>query len=145
MPLAAPRKEDVAEIQHIGEFLIKHESKVAQLDTSQCSLLLKNFDKLNIRMTHYMPLACCSNPLEREIGDYIRTEFINLDKSSNSSSHEVVTWTRRILWVEKTGHSGTLDPKVTSSLTLCTRLLFSDSFILMLTVSSHTRHPNANG
>ena len=31
--------------------------------------------------------------------------------SANPSSHEVVAWIRRILRVEKTGHSGTLDPK----------------------------------
>jgi len=34
-----------------------------------------------------------------------------LDKPSNPSSHEVVAWIKRILKVEKTGHSGTLDPK----------------------------------
>ena len=38
---------------------------------------------------------------------------MNLDKPSNPSSHEVVAWVKRILRVEKTGHSGTLDPKVT--------------------------------
>jgi len=31
----------------------------------------------------------------------------------------VVAWIRRILRVEKTGHSGTLDPKVTGSLIVC--------------------------
>ncbi|XP_011831798.1 PREDICTED: H/ACA ribonucleoprotein complex subunit 4 isoform X1 [Mandrillus leucophaeus] len=112
-------EEDVAEIQHAEEFLIKPESKVAKLDTSQWPLLLKNFDKLNVRTTHYTPLACGSNPLKREIGDYIRTGFINLDKPSNPSSHEVVAWIRRILRVEKTGHSGTLDPKVTGCLIVC--------------------------
>jgi len=40
-------------------------------------------------------------------------QFINLDKPSNPSSHEVVAWIKKILKVEKTGHSGTLDPKVT--------------------------------
>ncbi|KAM5128943.1 H/ACA ribonucleoprotein complex subunit DKC1 isoform 2-T2 [Callospermophilus lateralis] len=113
------QEEDVAEIQHAEEFLIKPESKVAQLDTSQWPLLLKNFDKLNVRTTHYTPLPCGSNPLKREIGDYIRTGFINLDKPSNPSSHEVVAWIRRILRVEKTGHSGTLDPKVTGCLIVC--------------------------
>ncbi|XP_008840258.2 H/ACA ribonucleoprotein complex subunit DKC1 isoform X1 [Nannospalax galili] len=113
------QEEDVAEIQQAEEFLIKPESKVAQLDTSQWPLLLKNFDKLNVRTTHYTPLPCGSNPLKREIGDYIRTGFINLDKPSNPSSHEVVAWIRRILRVEKTGHSGTLDPKVTGCLIVC--------------------------
>lgn len=48
-----------------------------------------------------------------------RSGFINLDKPSNPSSHEVVAWIRRILRVEKTGHSGTLDPKVTGCLIVC--------------------------
>jgi tRNA pseudouridine(55) synthase len=42
-----------------------------------------------------------------------------MDKPSNPSSHEVVAWIRRILKVEKTGHSGTLDPKVTGCLIVC--------------------------
>lgn len=42
-----------------------------------------------------------------------------MDKPSNPSSHEVVAWIRRILKCEKTGHSGTLDPKVTGCLTVC--------------------------
>ena len=45
--------------------------------------------------------------------------MINLDKPSNPSSHEVVAWIKRILRVEKTGHSGTLDPKVTGCLIVC--------------------------
>jgi len=49
----------------------------------------------------------------------IRSGFINLDKPSNPSSHEVVAWIKRILRVEKTGHSGTLDPKVTGCLIVC--------------------------
>ncbi|XP_008591505.1 PREDICTED: H/ACA ribonucleoprotein complex subunit 4 [Galeopterus variegatus] len=121
-PGRAPRASSSStseEIQHAEDFLIKPESKVAQLDTSQWPLLLKNFDKLNVRTTHYTPLLCGSNPLKREIGDYIRTGFINLDKPSNPSSHEVVAWIRRILRVEKTGHSGTLDPKVTGCLIVC--------------------------
>jgi hypothetical protein len=44
---------------------------------------------------------------------------INLDKPSNPSSHEVVAWLRRMLKVNKTGHSGTLDPKVTGCLIVC--------------------------
>lgn len=44
---------------------------------------------------------------------------INLDKPANPSSHEVVAWIRKILKVEKTGHSGTLDPKVTGCLIIC--------------------------
>uniref|UniRef100_A0AAQ4NV45 H/ACA ribonucleoprotein complex subunit DKC1 n=1 Tax=Gasterosteus aculeatus aculeatus TaxID=481459 RepID=A0AAQ4NV45_GASAC len=112
-------EEEVGEIQQSGNFLIQPESKVASLDTSQWPLLLKNFDKLNIRTAHYTPLPNGSNPLKRSIQDYVRTGFINLDKPANPSSHEVVAWIRRILRVEKTGHSGTLDPKVTGCLIVC--------------------------
>jgi H/ACA ribonucleoprotein complex subunit 4 len=47
--------------------------------------------------------------------------IINLNKPANPSSHEVVAWVKRILKVEKTGHSGTLDPKVTGNLLVRTR------------------------
>ncbi|XP_042372775.1 H/ACA ribonucleoprotein complex subunit DKC1-like [Plectropomus leopardus] len=80
---------------------------------------VQNFDKLNIRTAHYTPLPHGSNPLKRSIQDYVRSGFINLDKPANPSSHEVVAWIRRILRVEKTGHSGTLDPKVTGCLIVC--------------------------
>jgi H/ACA ribonucleoprotein complex subunit 4 len=53
------------------------------------------------------------------IRSFTRSGVINLDKPSNPSSHEVVAWLRRILRVEKTGHSGTLDPKVTGCLIVC--------------------------
>ncbi len=49
----------------------------------------------------------------------LRHGVINLDKPSNPSSHEVVAWVKRALDVEKTGHSGTLDPKVTGCLIVC--------------------------
>ncbi|XP_076836457.1 H/ACA ribonucleoprotein complex subunit DKC1 isoform X2 [Brachyhypopomus gauderio] len=111
--------DEVGEIQETGDFLIKPESKVAKLDTSQWPLLLKNFDRLNIRTAHYTPLPHGSNPLKRNIQDYVRSGFINLDKPANPSSHEVVAWIKRILRVEKTGHSGTLDPKVTGCLIVC--------------------------
>lgn len=60
-----------------------------------------------------MPIPCGASPLKRELSEYIKSGCINLDKPSNPSSHEVVAWIKRILKVEKTGHSGTLDPKTT--------------------------------
>ncbi|KAK2528912.1 Dkc1 [Columba guinea] len=135
--------EDVADIQHTEKFLIKPESRVAQLNTSQWPLLLKNFDKLNVMTAHYTPLPSGANPLKREISDYVRSGFINLDKPSNPSSHEVVAWIRRILRVEKTGHSGTLDPKVTGCLIVCieraTRLVKSQQSAGMFVAWDHLR------
>ena len=48
--------------------------------------------------------------------EHLKYGIINLDKPSNPSSHEVVAWIKKILRVDKTGHSGTLDPKVTGCL-----------------------------
>lgn len=81
--------------------------------------MLKNYDKLNVRTGHFTPIPCGFNPIKRPIKEHIRYGVINLDKPANPSSHEVVAWVKRILRVEKTGHSGTLDPKVTGCLIVC--------------------------
>jgi H/ACA ribonucleoprotein complex subunit 4 len=57
--------------------------------------------------------------LKRPIAEYLKYGSINLDKPANPSSHEVVAWIKKILKIEKTGHSGTLDPKVTGCLIIC--------------------------
>eukprot|EP00798_Chlamydomonas_sp_ICE-L_P011138 gene11138-18758_t len=109
----------VGELQAAGDFLIKPESAVPKLDTSKWPLLLKNYDKLNIRTGHYTPIPAGSTPLKRALKEYMSYGVINLDKPANPSSHEVVAWIKRMLRVEKTGHSGTLDPKVTGNLIVC--------------------------
>eukprot|EP00878_Enallax_costatus_P009650 GHUV01010081.1.p1 GENE.GHUV01010081.1~~GHUV01010081.1.p1 ORF type:complete len:362 (+),score=45.49 GHUV01010081.1:383-1468(+) len=91
----------------------------AVLDTSKWPLLLKNYDKLNVRTGHYTPIPAGHTPLRRPLKDYISYGCVNLDKPANPSSHEVVAWIRRMLRCEKTGHSGTLDPKVTGNLIVC--------------------------
>lgn len=111
--------EKLAEIQRSETFQLESSDKAAKLDTSQWPLLLKNFDRMNVRTNHYTPIAAGSSPLKRELSEYIKSGYINLDKPSNPSSHEVVAWIKRILRVEKTGHSGTLDPKTTGCLIVC--------------------------
>jgi len=101
------------------EFVIQPTKTTPKLDTSKWPLLLKNYDQLLVRTGHYTPIPCGRTPLRRSLTDYIKYGCLNLDKPSNPSSHEVVAWTKRILRVEKTGHSGTLDPKVTGSLVIC--------------------------
>lgn len=101
------------------DFLIKPQSFTPSIDTSQWPILLKNYDRLNVRTGHYTPLPSGYSPLKRPIAEYIRYGILNLDKPANPSSHEVVAWIKRILRVEKTGHSGTLDPKVTGNLIVC--------------------------
>ena len=56
------------------------------------------------------------NPYERPIEEHIAKGIINLDKPSGPTSHEVDSWVKRILGCKKTGHGGTLDPKVTGVL-----------------------------
>ncbi|MFX1450056.1 MAG: RNA-guided pseudouridylation complex pseudouridine synthase subunit Cbf5 [Promethearchaeota archaeon] len=55
-------------------------------------------------------------PEKREINDYLKKGFIVLDKPAGPSSHEVAAWVKKILNLKKTGHCGTLDPKVTGIL-----------------------------
>jgi len=99
--------------------LINPSYRTPTLDTSQWPLLLRNYSSLHVRTSHYTPIPCGSSPLARSIKDHISHGVINLDKPANPSSHEVVSWIKRILRVDKTGHSGTLDPKVTGCLIVC--------------------------
>ncbi|KAJ5963305.1 uncharacterized protein N7479_003181 [Penicillium vulpinum] len=101
------------------DYAIKPEASVPSVDTSDWPLLLKNYEKLLVRTGHFTPIPAGSSPLSRDLKSYISSGVINLDKPSNPSSHEVVAWMKRILRSEKTGHSGTLDPKVTGCLIVC--------------------------
>ncbi|KAK6632047.1 H/ACA ribonucleoprotein complex subunit 4 [Polyplax serrata] len=109
----------VGELQQKGDFAVEPSQVACKLDTSDWPLLLKNFDKLNVRSNHFTPLPYGCSPLKRELKDYVSGGYINLDKPANPSSHEIVAWIKRILRVEKTGHSGTLDPKTTGCLIVC--------------------------
>ncbi len=101
------------------DYLIKPQDYTPPLDTSKWPLLLKNYDQLNVRTGHYTPIPNGHTPLKRPLAEYLKYGMINLDKPANPSSHEVVAWIKRMLRVEKTGHSGTLDPKVTGCLIVC--------------------------
>ncbi|KAI1438233.1 pseudouridine synthase [Xylaria sp. CBS 124048] len=113
--MATPDEKKAAE----ADYTIKPTAAAPVVDTSNWPLLLKNYDKLLVRTGHFTPIPNGSAPLSRALKDYIASGVINLDKPSNPSSHEVVAWVKRILRTEKTGHSGTLDPKVTGCLIVC--------------------------
>ena len=55
-------------------------------------------------------------PDKRKIEDLLKYGVINLDKPSGPTSHEVVSWARKIIETDNAGHGGTLDPKVTGVL-----------------------------
>ena len=56
------------------------------------------------------------NPYERKIEDLIKYGVVVVDKPRGPTSHEVSTWVKKILNLNKAGHGGTLDPKVTGVL-----------------------------
>ena len=113
-------KKDKKEKSESGsDFMIAPEKSTPRINTSNWPLLLKNYDQLHVRTAHYTPIPCGMSPLKRTIKEYITYGVVNLDKPANPSSHEVVAWIKKMLRVEKTGHSGTLDPKVTGCLIVC--------------------------
>jgi H/ACA ribonucleoprotein complex subunit 4 len=71
-------------------------------------LLVKSQDNTN-------PNYGCE-PDKRSIQSLLDYGVINLDKPSGPTSHEVVSWVRKILNISNAGHGGTLDPKVTGIL-----------------------------
>lgn len=101
------------------DYTIKPEAGSSNINTADWPLLLKNYDKLLVRTGHFTPIPAGCSPLKRDLKSYVNSGVINLDKPSNPSSHEVVAWMKRILRADKTGHSGTLDPKVTGCLIVC--------------------------
>ncbi len=57
-------------------------------------------------------------PSERTMEEHLRLGVVALDKPSGPTSHQVAAWVKEILHVDKAGHGGTLDPKVTGVLTI---------------------------
>ena len=57
-----------------------------------------------------------TDPFNRSIEELIEYGFINLDKPAGPTSHDVVSTVKKILSIDKAGHSGTLDPQVTGVL-----------------------------
>jgi H/ACA ribonucleoprotein complex subunit 4 len=55
-------------------------------------------------------------PDDFSVEELLNNGLINLDKPSGPTSHQVVSWVKEILRVNKAGHGGTLDPGVTGVL-----------------------------
>jgi H/ACA ribonucleoprotein complex subunit 4 len=71
-------------------------------------------------------------PDERTVEELLSSAVINLDKPRGPTSHEVVSWVKRILHVDKAGHSGTLDPKVTGVLPVAVKKATKALQVLLL-------------
>lgn len=72
------------------------------------NLVKINDDFTNENYGHY--------PDRRPIESLLSYGLVLIDKPAGPSSHEVVAWVKRILEIEKAGHSGTLDPGATGLL-----------------------------
>ena len=59
-------------------------------------------------------------PSERSIEELLEAGVIIMDKPMGPTSHQATAWVREILQVEKIGHGGTLDPKVSGVLPVAT-------------------------
>jgi H/ACA ribonucleoprotein complex subunit 4 len=57
-----------------------------------------------------------SVPGARPVKEMLDYGLIPLDKPRGPTSHEVVAWTKKLVGVDKAGHSGTLDPPVSGLL-----------------------------
>ena len=63
------KKEKSADESNVdGDFVIKPSTKTPSLDTSQWPILLKNYDRLNVRTGHYTPLTEGYSPTKRPLG-----------------------------------------------------------------------------
>lgn len=55
-------------------------------------------------------------PEKRTAEDHVRHGFVVIDKPRGPSSHEVVSWIKKMMGLERAGHAGTLDPRVSGVL-----------------------------
>jgi len=69
-------REQVVSAQASGDYTIKSDDKQPVLDTSQWPLLLKHYDKLLIRSSHFTPIPSGCSPLKRDIENYVRRVHI---------------------------------------------------------------------
>ncbi|MGD2201348.1 MAG: RNA-guided pseudouridylation complex pseudouridine synthase subunit Cbf5 [Candidatus Bathyarchaeota archaeon] len=69
-----------------------------------------------IRAVEEMNPSLGTPPAERPLQEHIKYGILVLDKQAGPTSHEVVAWVKRILELDRAGHGGTLDPKVTGVL-----------------------------
>lgn len=55
-------------------------------------------------------------PDKRPLRQHIKFGILNMDKPPGPTSHEIVAWVKKLLEIDKAGHGGTLDPRVTGVL-----------------------------
>ncbi len=74
-----------------SKLIIKPESTTPKLDTSKWPLLLKNYDKLNVRTGHYTPIPAGNTPLRRPLEEHVRCD---------TAISEQVTACPHVQWIQ---------------------------------------------
>jgi H/ACA ribonucleoprotein complex subunit 4 len=60
------------------EHVIKPSNNEKSKDTLGWPLLLKNYDKMQVRSDHFTPLTFGSSPLKRALNEYIKFYFFGI-------------------------------------------------------------------
>ncbi|MDA3855590.1 MAG: RNA-guided pseudouridylation complex pseudouridine synthase subunit Cbf5 [Candidatus Woesearchaeota archaeon] len=71
-------------------------------------LLVKNKEKPSLKFG--------KDPYHRTLNELFERGVISIDKDAGPTSHQTVDYLKKVLKIDKAGHSGTLDPKVTGLL-----------------------------
>ena len=68
------------------------------VQTCALPILLKTYDRLNVRTGHYTPLPSGHSPLKRPIAEYLRDGVINLDilPLLFPQKHLLLSWNLRV-------------------------------------------------
>jgi len=91
--------------------------EIVNLDRFTKETALRNeTDLIIVRPEEFSNPAYGHVPSNRPILEYLKNGFVVLDKPQGPTSHEVVAWVRKMLSLERAGHSGTLDPMVSGVL-----------------------------
>ncbi len=75
------------------------------------SLLVKQENELSEKSVDHKDVS-----EKREVEELLEKGIVNVDKPPGPTSHQISSFVQEILGIEKSGHTGTLDPKVTGIL-----------------------------
>ena len=79
---------------------------------------VNDFNNLILKSTQFSCDELGTVPEERSIDELLDKGFVTIDKDCGPTSHTTADNVKQVLGTSKTGHSGTLDPKVTGVLVM---------------------------
>ena len=76
--------------------------------------------KMLVKENNPLSLKWGKRPSDRNMQELLDAAVINMDKPMGPTSHQATAWVRDALGIERIGHGGTLDPKVSGVLPVAT-------------------------